>query len=298
MPEALRVRPCHGKTHDNVANVLAMRDRGGAVPLGWPRARCLAHASASKNSEGARPDPQARPVHGLTSLLEWYRNVPIQVPPSKRQLGFDFRSWGGRRAGAGRKPKPGRRSVSHRRRSMHDPRCPVHVTMRVASGLLSLRDGAPFAALREALSRSSGPTFRVLHFSVQRDHVHLVVEADAPTGLSRGVQGMAIRIARAVNRALGRRGRVWGDRFHARALTSPREVRNALVYVLNNFRKHRPGARGFDPCSSAAWFAGWRKAVPRAPGQSPVARARTWLASVGWWRHGRIGTDERPKSTA
>jgi hypothetical protein len=141
---------------------------------------------------------------------------------------------------------------------------------------------------------ASRERFRVLHFSVQRDHLHLVVEADEPTGLARGIQGLAIRVAKAVNRALGRRGRVWGDRFHARALATPREVRNAFVYVLANWKKHVPRARGLDPCSSAAWFTGWRHVAAAEHG--PVAMARTWLARVGWRRYGPIVECERPRS--
>jgi hypothetical protein len=90
--------------------------------------------------------------------------------------------------------------------------------------------------------------------------VHLLVEADTALRLVRGIQGLAIRVARTVNRALARTGRLWGDRYHAHTLTTPREVRNALVYVLNNFRKHIRVARGIDPYSSAAWFTGWARA--------------------------------------
>jgi hypothetical protein len=98
------------------------------------------------------------------------------------------------------------------------------------------------------------------------------------------------------NRVLGRHGRVWADRYHARPLTTPREVRNALVYVLQNWRKHLPGFRGFDPCSSAAWFRGWKKTAPAEVAERPlVAAARTWLATVGWRQLGLVGTDEAPK---
>jgi len=122
------------------------------------------------------------------------------------------------------------------------------------------------------------------------------VEADEPTRLSRGVQGLAIRVAKAVNRVLGRRGTVWGDRYHARVLKTPREVRNALVYVLQNWKKHVSGAHGADPRSSAAWFTGWRVPVARALGSAPIATARTWLARVGWQRHGMLDTREAPRS--
>ena len=153
-----------------------------------------------------------------------------------------------------------------------------------------------FFAVRHALAVASHRDFRILQFSVQDDHVHLIVEADDTRALGHGMRGLAIRVARAVNRALGRRGAVWGDRYHARALTTPRAVRNALVYVLFNRRKHCAGERGLDPCSSAPWFSGWRDAVATLSGRPPVVAARTWLAAVGWRRHGLIGLGEQPRS--
>lgn len=212
-----------------------------------------------------------------------------------RQLALHFATWGGRRPGAGRKPAPGRRSVAHRPRPIHDACCPAHVTLRAVPELPSLRGDALFAALRTALTRASTATFRVLEFSVQADHLHLLVEADGSRALSRGLQGFAVRAAKAVNRTLRRRGTVWADRFRARALRTPREVRNAIVYVLNNFKKHMPGARGLDPRSSAPWFAGWRIRMRPPPGAAPVVAPRTWLARVGWLRGGRLDPDERPR---
>jgi hypothetical protein len=133
---------------------------------------------------------------------------------------------------------------------------------------------------------------------VQGNHVHLLVEAADTRALRSGVQSLVIRIARRLNRLLMRRGKVWADRFHARALTTPRAVRHALVYVLANFRKHAPGAGAMlDPCSSAPDFEGFRD---RAPDSVPARRAtsppRTWLLRQGWRRHGLIRVDEVPAS--
>jgi len=209
------------------------------------------------------------------------------------QLPLVFRTWGGRRDGAGRKPSPGRRSVPHTTRPAHDPRTPLHVTLRATPTVPSLRGADVFPAVRAAIAAASTSTFRVLHFSVQADHVHLVAESDGSP--SRGCQGLAIRLARAVNRALRRRGAVWADRYHARALVTPREMRHALAYVLNNWRKHVPGARGVDPRSSGPWFRGWRRPLERRSAACPVATATTWLARVGWLRHGRIDVDDGPR---
>jgi hypothetical protein len=206
------------------------------------------------------------------------------------------KTWGGRRPGAGRKRKPGRPMMGHGPRPAHESRCPVQVTLRAVARAPSLRSGAVFPAVRRSLARSSRTGFRVVHYSVQQDHVHLIVEADGRTPLQRGVQGLAIRVALAVNRAVERRGRLWGDRYHARALPTPREVRASLVYVLLNFRKHLRAAPGIDPRSSGAAFGGWGETQQRPDRDAAgVAEPRTWLATVGWRRAGGyLSVRERP----
>ncbi len=215
------------------------------------------------------------------------RQLPLPVPFT----------WGGRRPGAGRKPTGRRAGVPHSARPAHLGRHPVHATLRARSGVGSLRAARVFGPLREALAAASKPTFRLVHFSVQADHIHLLVEAPDQAALSLGMRGLTIRLARAANRALGRRGAVWADRYHARALTTPREVRHALVYILMNWKKHRPDSRGIDPCSSGFWFTGWRgrPALPPADVRSPVAAPRTWLGRDGWQRHGLIAIGETPR---
>jgi putative transposase len=218
------------------------------------------------------------------------------VAIGRRQRELPFPSgWGGRREGAGRKPGP-RPWVPRVPRPAHEAAHPVHVTLRARPEVGDLRLARVFPALREAVRAASTGRFRVCHFSVQRDHVHLIVEADSRRALSRGVQGLAIRLARAVNRARGRSGKVWADRYHDRALTTPREVRNALVYVLTNWKKHRAIARPIDWCSSGPWFEGWARWPGRPPEgvACPVAAPQTWLLRVGWRRHGPVRADERP----
>lgn len=241
--------------------------------------------------------------------------------PVQQELAFP-NTWGGRRPAAGRKPKSGRRPVPHRARPHHLAGHPVHVTLR--SAFRPLRSQHVFPTLCIALGRASQRAperFRILHFSVQFDHLHLVVEAIDKRALSEGMRSVAIRIALAVNELVGRRGRFWADRWYGRALTSPREVRNAFAYVLLNFRKHEkarlieatslasgaPLIAGVDAFSSAYRFDGWRgqargAELPRAgpPFHDAMERyvvvsaARTWLARTGWRRSGLIGADETP----
>jgi len=157
-----------------------------------------------------------------------------------------------------------------------------------------------FREVRRALGAAPRAWFRLLHFSVQADHVHLVVEACDNDALTRGMAGVAIRAARAVNRRIGRRGRVWADRYHARSLRTPREVRNAIVYVLTNWTKHGSVTRDLDPCSSSFWFDGWKLPPTAGPPdwgelEPPVVSPRTWLARMGWRRLGLVSRGEHAK---
>ena len=150
--------------------------------------------------------------------------------------------------------------------------------------------------------------FRIVHYSLQRDHVHFIVEAESAVALSRGMQGLAVRLAHRINRVLGRSGIFWADRFHSRELQTPGEMRRALVYVLGNYRKHEPLLRaGIDPYSSAVWFAGFRESrpLPFAIGVSertldleraPVVSARTWLLRRGWLQAGCISVRDAPSA--
>lgn len=203
---------------------------------------------------------------------------------------------GGARAGAGRKPGP-RPLVPHRARPVHRARHPVHVTLRARGGLPSFREQALFTAMNEAIAAAtkSRTDFRVLHFSVQTNHVHFVVEAHDARALSRGMLGLNVRLARGLNRVLRARGRVWGERYHAHPLKTPREVRNALVYVLMNAKKHGVRLAGLDRFSSAQWFDGFADVRPSSS-RRPTAEAKTWLADVGWRMRGLIRLDERPVS--
>jgi hypothetical protein len=136
--------------------------------------------------------------------------------------------------------------------------------------------------------------FRLAQYSLQSNHVHLIAEADDRGVLSREMQGLLVRVARALNRLWVRKGAVFADRYHARQLRSPREVRAALVYVLLNAHHHGLRLSGVDLYSSGRWFDGWSRKVAFAS-RSAVAAARTWLLRIGWRRHGLIGLGEMPR---
>lgn len=224
-----------------------------------------------------------------------------------RQQAFLWRTRGGARPGAGRKAAPQNVGlIAHVARPDFVPRLPVHVTMRAVRGAPSMRAQAVAPMVIREIRRASEKGLRVLHFSVQKDHVHLIVEADDAKSLSRGMQRLASRVAMAVNALLRRRGRFWKERYHRRDLGTPRQFRNALVYVTFNFRKHRAaaGERTLDRMSSAVWVDDWsdesfaevvREHRARA-GPRTTALPTTWIARVGWKRHGLLRPTESPRS--
>jgi putative transposase len=193
---------------------------------------------------------------------------------------------GGWRPGSGRPRR--RRGVPHTRRPPLIARHPVHVTLRIRPALPSLRGERAFARVKQSLLRGNERFgFRIVEFSVQRDHVHLVVEARDRRSLTRGVQGLSIRIAKAINRELGRHGKVFAERYHAHVLRSLAEVRNAVRYVHRNHHKHAcergcpEDPRFVDVRSSAAgeaeWYLAWMGEEVWAA--RVTARPRTWMLS-------------------
>jgi REP element-mobilizing transposase RayT len=182
----------------------------------------------------------------------------------------------------------------------------VHVTLRLRRDVPNLRSQLGMRVVWRVFAAARGRLgLRLVDWSAQRDHVHLIVEPESEKSLSRGVQGLCFRLAKSINRVFGRRGRVFADRYHGVPLRSPRQTRNALAYVLLNTRHHAAArgellSRGLDACSSSPCFEGWTR--PRPPTEGPwsatVAPASTWLLRTGWRRHGLVDPLEVPGLTA
>jgi putative transposase len=196
--------------------------------------------------------------------------------------------------------------VAHVTRERVTRHVPLHVTLRLVRALPSLRGQRAFRVVRESLALPRAGGACIVHYSVQSNHLHFIVEAGNKRRLAQGMQALSIRLAKRLNRLFARQGRVFDDRFHVRALKTPLEVRRAIAYVLNNYRRHAD-AKGprlplsfRDPCSSATWFDGWdpewthvppdRRALydPLPRLESGVVPARSFLLRRGWCRHGLL----------
>lgn len=230
------------------------------------------------------------------------------------QQSFEFRTWGGKRKGAGRPPKGQRSSEPHQARARFSGLTPAHVTLRVVAPIPTLRRPDAYHAIRRSMyavvERSD---FGIVHISIERDHLHLLVEANDHMALWGGVQAFessaAQRLNRAVSRATGARrlGKVFDDRYHSRLITSPTQARNAILYILNNWRRHGHDQGmetmfwDVDYYSSGPRFDGWAELddspflypTPDYPRLS-VCRPRTWLLRAGWRLAGPIRMRDTP----
>jgi len=199
-----------------------------------------------------------------------------------KQLELELKTWGGKRPRAGRKRQGPRPLVPHRPRAPLRPGWGVHVTVRVLDHVWNLRARRSFAVISACFERGKDRFgCRLIAFSVQGNHLHLLMEATDTVALRRAISGLMIRIAKGLNRLMGRHGKVFADHYHSRVLRTPTEAARARSYVLGNFAHHATqngrciDDTNPDPLSSAA------------AGSPLVVAPRSWLMSVGWKR-GRV----------
>jgi REP element-mobilizing transposase RayT len=236
----------------------------------------------------------------------------------KRHVQQELFRRGGKRKGAGRKPKGARAGSRHQERPEIKSRYPLHVVMRVVPAVGSMRRRAMYKAMRDAtITAALRERFRIVHISLQRTHVHMLVEAETKEALARGMQGFQISAARNINTVLGdryrrRRGKVFADRYHVEVIKSPTRARRALVYVLGNWRKHGEDRHGdartwlVDPFSTAILFPDWEELEgkafmwPMRETYDPlvVRRPASWLLREGWKLCGPISARDVPSKRA
>jgi REP element-mobilizing transposase RayT len=197
--------------------------------------------------------------------------------------------------------------VQHGRRARFAARFPLHVTLRVADDVPSLRRHGPLRIVQRAIDRfGHREDFRIVQFAVIANHIHLIVEASGAEALARGMQRIEVSLARRLNRFFERSGTFFEERYHARVLRTPTEARNALRYVLLNHRQHEV-RRGqelapdwIDPFSSAYWFDGWRDPIRLREHRQrellavpcPTAAPTVWLLTTGWRRWGPLAFND------
>lgn len=226
-----------------------------------------------------------------------------------KQLQLQHHGHGGWRRGAGRR-KSETAGVSHLKRVEVKAIYPMHLTVRLRAGVPSLRSKRSFAVFTKAVEGAKQKGLRVLQFAVLGNHFHLLAEAASNAELTRAMKCLNIRLAIGLNRlarqdsrlteAEKRKGTVLKDRYDLKRLTTPTQVRNAMIYVLANASKHFKRKQVFDWFSSFSVFENvealarlridldWRRRSLTAPQrdfyQSLVGPPESWLARVGWLR--------------
>ena len=173
----------------------------------------------------------------------------------------------------------------------------MHITLRTVAEVRNLRTRVLARKLQRAMRRWCAPNFRVVHYTILNNHIHMIVEADDRKALPKGLQRLNGGMARIINKHHGRRGTLWRDRYHEQVLSSPAQVRNAIAYVLNNARRHMRGTRvravrgWVDDRSTAIWFPHWKSVAPGSlfdvdDRELRPPAPRTWLLRTGWKKAG------------
>jgi len=239
-------------------------------------------------------------------LLQKISNLHCEGPVDQQKS-----SRGGARPGAGRKKSNRRRhDPPHRARAELASTTPVHVVLRTEGYVPRLRTEKTYRATHAVFARYQGlDDFRIVHGSIQSNHFHLLLEAAHKLALSRGMNSLTVNLARAINEATGGYGRVFEHRYHDTQITTPLQARNAIAYVLNNWRKHgedlanaRTMAAKLDPYASGLSFDGWssdgvrvpRFSIPPGYDPLPVSPPTTALLRSEWQLHGLIELFETP----
>jgi REP element-mobilizing transposase RayT len=225
--------------------------------------------------------------------------------PDQLELRLRKPGRGGPRPGSGRKRKAD--AIRHDARPEVTRHRPIHVSLRTHRDVGRLRRRDAYRAVRAAVATCLGRRdFRIVHLSIQSNHVHLLVEADDKRALANGLRAFMISGAKRLNAVRGRRGQVFTQRYHAVQIGTPLQARRALAYVLNNWRRHREdldgpaqGRASLDPYSTAVLFDGWdvpfrRFDVPDWYEPMSVQAPRSWLLTAGWRKHPPIGVRDVP----
>jgi REP element-mobilizing transposase RayT len=198
---------------------------------------------------------------------------------------------------------PSAHAISHRQRPQLHKKEVLHLTLKLRRGLQSLRRGKTFEAVTRSFYKYSlRDGFRLVHFSVQHDHLHLIAEANSKANLTQAMQRLMVSLARQLNfvwlKVIGKwTGKVFKERYHQHVIRNPKEVRAALLYVLRNAFKHREIRQGEqDRYSSARYFDGFAKSKPQAAPEKLIVKATAWLLTTGWRKSGLIKSYELPRS--
>jgi REP element-mobilizing transposase RayT len=204
------------------------------------------------------------------------------------------KTWGGKRDGAGRKNVS--KTVTHMKRERVHSHYPMHLTVRLRKSMPNLRQRRLQRALHKGILMSEKLGLRVIHYAMQTNHLHLIVEAKDNPGLARGMQSLIGRMGKIIRRYIGGKGSVFAGRYHLRVIKTASYMKNVLKYVLFNSARHLDVIEHIDSFSSADSFTKWRQLLGRkltgfiaaqvatmTPRKAPdVFAPKTWLASVGW----------------
>jgi REP element-mobilizing transposase RayT len=140
--------------------------------------------------------------------------------------------------GAGRKAIHDK-GIRHTKREMIKKDTVLHLTLKIEKNKANLKNKSILKALQHSIKKARSLGLKVIHYTLEYDHVHLLIEASDKISLGKGMQSLGISFSKGINKIKKQTGKVFKTRYHFRKLNSPREIKNALNYILGNGIKHR-----------------------------------------------------------
>lgn len=126
----------------------------------------------------------------------------------------------------------------------------LHLTVKIEKSKANLKNKNVLAILKKAIFNARRQGLKVIHYSLEYDHIHLIIEADNNRTLGKGMQAFGVTLAKAINRMRKVKGQVYKHRYHFRQITSSRQLKNVMTYIFNNGVKHKTSATALSPFNS------------------------------------------------
>jgi REP element-mobilizing transposase RayT len=163
--------------------------------------------------------------------------------------------------GAGRKAIHDK-GIRHIEREVIKKDTVLHLTLKIEKNKANLKNKSILKALQQSIKKARLLGLKVIQYTLEYDHVHLLVESSDKISLGKGMQSLGISFSKKINKIKKQNGKVFKTRYHFRKLSTPREIKNVLNYILGNGVKHKESSSIVSPFNSLSVITAFDKLYP------------------------------------
>lgn len=146
------------------------------------------------------------------------------------------------------------KGIRHIAREIIKKSTSLHLTIKVRENKADIKNKQVLKILHYAIRRSRIKGLRIIHYTLEYNHIHLLVEAADKQTVHQGMQSFGITFAKKINAIKRLKGTVYKHRYHLRKINSPRELKNVLYYIFNNGIHHKRTSTVLDPYNTLPAF--------------------------------------------